>query len=512
MNKHQANPHSNSAENKGVFNRTNLTPAGQNEISVEEAISLSKQENQRQIEKHRPKGSTAEELRNAYNPLKTTDLGNAERLEALAEADLKFVPGIGWLFYDSGVWRADGYAATEIYKKKVIDALYKELEPLIGIHDTENIKKLTNWAKRSEELKKADGALGMAKSSPAFYTLPDKLDSDQMLLNVKNGTIDLKTGRLKAHDRKDLITKITPVNYDPKAKAPVFENFLLQIMGGDKELVSFIQRAVGYSLTGSVKEQCWFICYGVGANGKSTLLDSLYKILGDYGMPAAPDLLMLPRGGGEKHPTEQADLMGKRFVVAQETESGRQLAEVTVKRLTGDALIKARFMRGDFFKFCATHKLWLATNHKPVIKDTTESTWRRIILIPFEVVIPAAERDKDLPEKLVREFPGILAWAVAGCLEWQKSGLQIPARVRAAVNEYQEESDVIGRFLKERTLKDAGNSEYLDKIFKSYQTWCGENNQGATSSRGLSQALQERGLQKVKKECGAAFLGIRLMP
>ena len=512
MNKAQSEGQEILADHREVSDRSNIASGRQNGISVEEAIRLSEQENQRQIEKHRPKGSTAEELRNAYNPNRTTELGNAQRLEALAAIDLKFVPGIGWLFYDSGVWLADNHAATEVYKNRVIDSLYTELEPLIANHDTEGIKRLSAWAKRSEEVKKAEGALGWAKSSPSFYTLPGKLDSDQMLLNVKNGTIDLRTGRLRAHDRKDLITKLAPVNFDPNAKAPVFESFLLQIMGGDKELAGFIQRAVGYSLTGSVKEQCWFICYGVGANGKGTLLNALLEILGSYGIQAAPDLLMLARNGGEKHPTEQADLMGRRLAVAQETESGRQLAEVAVKQMTGGDKIKARFMRGDFFQFNPTHKLWLATNHKPVIKDTTESTWRRIILIPFEVVIPAEERDKDLPEKLFNEFPGILAWAVAGCLEWQRSGLQIPAKVRAAVEEYREESDVIGRFLKDRTLKDAGNSEYLDKIFKSYQEWCNENNQGATSSRGLSQSLQERGLQRVRKELGMAFLGIRVMP
>lgn len=230
MNKTQSESQVILADHKDVESRSNLTPARQNEISVEEAIRLSEQENQRQIEKHRPKGSTAEELRNAYNPFKTTDLGNSERLETLAEADLKFVPGIGWLFYDSGVWLADGYAAAEIFKKKVVGALYKELEPLIASHDTEGIKKLSTWAKRSEELKKAEGALGWAKSSPTFKVLASELDSDQMLLNVKNGTIDLRTGRLKAHDRKDLITKLAPVNFDPHAKAPVFENFLLQVM------------------------------------------------------------------------------------------------------------------------------------------------------------------------------------------------------------------------------------------------------------------------------------------
>jgi len=498
------------------LNQDNIKADQRTDLTDEQLNNLTNAENQRQIEKHqKPKISEAEKTRNFYNPNKTTDLGNAERLAAVAEGDLKYVPGIGWYFYDSGVWLSDNHAAQEVYKNKLIGSLYEEVAAAAAVQKKtgiEAVSALSKWAMRSEGLGKAEGALGMAKSSPAFYTLPGKLDSDQMLLNVKNGTVDLRTGKLRAHDRKDLITKLAPVDFDPSAKAPIFENFLLQIMGGDEELATFIQRAVGYSLTGSVKEQCWFICYGVGANGKGTLLNALLQILGSYGTQAAPDLLMLARGGGEKHPTEQADLMGRRLVVAQETESGRQLAEVAVKQMTGGDKIKARFMRGDFFQFDPTHKLWLATNHKPVIRDTTESTWRRIILIPFEVVIPADERDKDLPEKLFSEFRGILAWAVAGCLEWQRSGLRIPERVRAAAEEYREESDVVGRFLEERTLKDAGNSEPLSKIFKSYQEWCGENNHRPMTTRTFSQSLQERGFQKVKKECGVVFLGVRVSP
>lgn len=448
------------------------------------------------------------ELRNAYNQNKSTDMGNSERLAAFAGDDLRFVPGMGWLVYDSGVWRANNYAAVEIYKKRVIPAIYQEIQAFAATHDNDNIKKTSAWAKRSEEAARAEGALKMARGSEPFHTSSSKLDADPMLLNVENGTIDLRTGKLRAHRRSDLITKIAPVNYDPNARCPVFEKFLLQIMGGDKELVAFIQRVVGYSLTGCIKEQCWFICHGVGANGKGTLLNTLLQILGDYGAQAAPDLLMLARGGGEKHPTEQADLMGRRLVVAQETESGRQLAEVAVKQMTGGDKMKARFMRGDFFEFFPTHKILLATNHKPVIKDTTESTWRRIHLIPFEKVVPAEERDKDLSEKLLAEASGILSWAIAGCLEWQKIGLKPPKKVRAATEEYREESDVIGLFLEDKTTRKNGERETLDDLHKAYVEWAETSKQGVFAKTSFSRLIKERGFDIVRHGPGMVVKGL----
>lgn len=305
---------------------------------------------------------------------------------------------------------------------------------------------------------------------------------------------------------------MAPVDYLPEAKAPAWVKFLLQIMNQNQNLVDFIQRAIGYSLTGLVDEQCWFICHGVGANGKGTLLNTFLSILGGYGTQAAPDLLMLARASGEKHPTEQADLMGRRFAVAQETEEGRRLAEVAVKQMTGGDKIKARFMRGDFFQFDPAFKLWLATNHKPVIKDTTESTWRRIKMIPFEVVIPEHERDQKLSEKLKDESSGILAWAVRGCLEWQKNGLQTPAEVRAATEEYREASDVIGEFLKDRTLKTVAGSESLQLLFNNYTAWAIENGVTAVSLRRFSEALQEKGFSKCRQKSGRQVLGLCLRP
>lgn len=282
----------------------------------------------------------------------------------------------------------------------------------------------------------------LAESEPGIPVLPGELDRDPWLLNVKNGTVDLRTGELRPHKRDDLITKIVPVEYDSEASCPTWLAFLNRIMDGNERLIAFLQRAAGYSLTASTQEQCFFLLYGTGANGKSVFLTTLLAVMGDYGIQAAPDLLLAK--SGESHPTEVADLFGARLVVATETEAGRRLAENLVKQHTSGDRLKARFMRQDFFEFEATFKIWLATNNKPIVKGTDYAIWRRIKLIPFTVTIPPEERDKSLPAKLRQELHGILAWAVQICLEWQKYGLNEPQEVTAATCAYRDEQDILG--------------------------------------------------------------------
>jgi len=286
----------------------------------------------------------------------------------------------------------------------------------------------------------------MAKSELAIG--PEELDTDPWLFNVENGTINLRTGEIREHRREDFVTKLAPVAFDPDADCPLWRQFLQTIFNGSEELVGYIQRLAGYCLTGVTEEHILPFLHGTGANGKSTLVETILKLMGpDYSMKAAPDLLMAKRG--ESHPTDRADLFGKRFVACVETEEGRRLAEALTKELTGGDRVRARRMREDFWEFTPTHHIWLASNHRPTIAGTDHGIWRRVKLIPFDVVIPKAEQDKKLPAKLARELPGILNWAIAGCLDWQRDGMLEPEIVLAATGEYSTEMDEVGQFIEE---------------------------------------------------------------
>lgn len=449
--------------------------------------------------------------RDIYNPNKSTDMGNAERFNRLAGDKIIFVQNIGWHLWDGCRYVSNEEGVKELYKALVIKELYNEVSQKAQEHDTQSVKDMANWAKRSESDKNIISALASAASMEGIFVKPEDLDSDPMLLNVINGTLNLQTGALKNHDPDDLITKLAPVEFDPEATAPIWDRTLNRIFAGNQALINFFKRAIGYSITGKISEQCWFIMHGVGANGKSLTSNSLKDMLGDYAGPGAPNLLMMARGGSDRHPTELADLMGKRMVVCQETEEGRRLSEVLVKQMTGGDAIKARYMRQDFFEFDPTHKLWVATNHKPVIKDTTESTWRRIRLIPFEVVIPAAERDQELPKKLKKEWSGILNWALEGCLEWQRDGMNPPEEVMAATSEYRNDQDIISKFIAEECFESPELRTQLNDLFEGYKSWCERNCEIVRTKNAFSRGLTER--EYVKEVSGVTFyrgLGLKI--
>ena len=325
------------------------------------------------------------------------------------------------------------------------------------------------WAKASQARGKLEAAVKLAESEGAVSANADQFDANPWLLNCANGVLDLRTGTLRPHNRGDLFTALAPVAYDPAATCPTWDAFLTRIMGGSAELISFLQRVIGYSLTGSVREQVLFFLYGAGANGKSTFLKTILAMLGrDYAKQAAPDVLI---ESSDRHPTELADLAGVRFVASIEVSEGKRLAEALVKQLTGGDPVKARLMRQDFFQFDPAFKILLAANHKPVVKGTDFAIWRRIKLIPFTVTIPEAEQDKTLGDKLLAELPGILAWAVRGCLAWQRDGLGIPAEVIDATVAYRAESDELAPFLEECCNLGERLQAQAGPLFEAYKKW-----------------------------------------
>jgi putative DNA primase/helicase len=298
---------------------------------------------------------------------------------------------------------------------------------------------------------------------------PDALDADPMLLNVANGTVNLRTGQLLPHRQEDLITKVAPVTVNSSTSCTLWLQFMNEITDGNQALINYHQRIAGLCLTGDISEQYLFILHGGGANGKSVYADTITGILGDYAGEAAPTLLMATRS--EEHPTQTADLHGKRLVVASETEEGGRLKLQTVKRLTGDKTLKARFMRQDYFSFQRTHKLWMVTNNRPAVRENTHAVWRRIRLIPFEITIPEDRQDKHLVDKLREEWPGILNWMIAGCLEWQRSGLQAPEVVESATRRYQEEQDILAEFVQAVCILDGDLRTPRTEMYGTYKDW-----------------------------------------
>jgi putative DNA primase/helicase len=426
----------------------------------------------------------------AYN---LTDAGNAERLVALHGQDIRYCGPLGkWFVREGQRWAPDERGA--IYQLALDAVRQTHLQALLMEKDPDRRKSILDKALGWEQRPKLEAMVALARYNPNVSVLPQDFDRDRWAFNVLNGTIDLRTGDLRPHRREDLITKLAPVHFDPKAQAPLWEDFLSRIMAGNQSLIFFLQKWTGYALTGDTGEQILLFLYGTGANGKSTCLVTLLNLFGDYGKQAAPSLLIEKKN--DSHPTEVADLRGARLVVCVEVGAGRKMAEVLVKQLTGGDKVKARFMRQDFFEFEPTHKIVLAANHKPVIRGTDNAIWRRIRQIPFEVTIPPEEQDPDLTEKLKAELPGILTWAVQGCLAWRRERLTPPMEVVRATEQYRDEMDILWGFLAEKCLVDPQFRAGATDLYRAYAAWAEANGERAISQRAFGFAMEERGLRK----------------
>jgi putative DNA primase/helicase len=373
-----------------------------------------------------------------------TDVGNARRLLARCGSNIRYVPHWkSWLMWDGQRWQKDSMNRIAHLAKDTIRALYLDAANAPGWESQD----LAKHAIRSEAAGRIAAMVQLAQSDPSVVVAPEVLDADLFRLTVFNGTIDLRSGVLQPHRREDLMTKLAPVTHDPTADCPQWLEMLDRIMAGDAAQIGFLQKALGYALTGDASEQCFFILHGRGANGKSTVIEVIRAVMGDYAMATAPETLLVKATSGGAN-NDIAMLQGARFVSAVETDQGRRIAEALVKQTTGGDRITARFLYGEFFEFPPSFKLFLATNHKPVIRGTDHAIWQRVRLIPFEVQIPEKDQDRHLASKIkAAELPGILNWLIEGCRAWQTDGLTPPERVLAATAEYREEQDVLGRFL-----------------------------------------------------------------
>jgi P4 family phage/plasmid primase-like protien len=429
-----------------------------------------------------------------------TDIANAHRLVERFGGDLRHVGAWGkGLVWDGRRWIVDEGMRWTYYAIQTAERMYAEAQTAFDQAATsgdgarlEAARRDLDWAIASHSAGHVSAMANLSRPLPAVAISHHRLDADPWLLNVQNGTVDLRTGEHRPHRREDLITRVAAVAYDPAARAPIWEGFLRRVMGEDEDLVAYLQRLVGYALTGCVDEHVLVFFYGGGANGKSTFLGTIHALLGDYATPAPRGLLF--RSRGERHPTELATLFGRRFVTCSEIEEGQVFDEALTKDLTGGDRIECRRMREDFWTFEPTHKLFLAGNHKPTVRGDDEGIWRRMRLVPWTVTIPAAERDTRLLEKLRAELPGILRWAVEGCLSWQNGGLGAPRAVTKATTDYRAESDALGEFFRLHVTFERGATIVRKELREAYETWCKDNGHPAFAARRFAARLREHGV------------------
>jgi len=434
----------------------------------------------------------------SHRPL--TDLGNAERLAERFGNELRFVHD--WkkfLFWDGRRWSTDRTGCVIRWAKTTVRSIYGEAA---SASSGEKAEAIANWAKVSEKKDRIIAMVELVRSEPGIPILPETLDRDPYLLNCHNGTIDLRTGELREHRRDDLITKVVPCAYDPDATCPTWMGVLEQVLPG-VEVRGYAQRAVGYSLTGDQGEQVLFFLHGTGANGKSTFLLGVQNTLGhDYAIQAAPELLL--RKNQRSHPTEIADLFGVRFAATVEVGDRQAFDEVLIKQLTGGDRQKGRRMREDFWEFEPTHHIWIAANHRPIICGTDDAIWRRVSLIPFTVQIPKKERDRQLISKLREEREGILAWAVRGCLEWQRRGLDPPQAVVMASDGYRSDMDPVGPFLAQSVRRRVGGRVGASDLYGIYREWAEEHDREPASQTEFGRRAREGGY--VKRKTGGVYV------
>jgi putative DNA primase/helicase len=447
-------------------------------------------------------------------PFYFNDSGNASRLIALYGDDLRYCHAFKkWLVWDQMHWVMDeADQARRLAKDTMVEFFRQASEGR-----NENAEK---FARGSLDARRIANALSLAE--PEIYVKPGDLDQDPYLLNFLNGTVDLRTGDLRPHDRNDLITKLVHYEYRPEAPCPSWRVFLDQIMGGGPDageaelargqrLTDYLQRAFGYSLTGCTSEKAIFVLFGEGDNGKSTMLNTFRQLIEEYATLLQVDTLMV-RQESNNTQADLADLRGARFAQTSEAEEGQRLSQGKLKRITqGMGKIRTARKYENQIEFSESHKLWMDTNHKPTIPDSDDkATFNRLHPIPFTVRIPKESIDREMPAKLLREAEGILAWAVAGAKLQFESGLQKPAEVETASQDWRADSDQLGRFVEERCVVGDGLNTPAAGLYAEYKRWAETGGEHPMTSRAFGTKLPDRGFSKKEITRGTVYLGIGL--
>jgi len=433
-----------------------------------------------------------------------TDTWNAKQFSNMFQGKILWCdPWNTWLIFKEGRWQRDDELKTVDLAKQVAKSMYERASQ---IDDDNERKAFVKWTLRTESRQALMNMIELAK--PDLSVRPELLDVDKYLLNLRNGTYDLRNDKLLSHSPEDRLTMMANVEYDPDAKCPKWIEFLNKIFAGDQDLIGFVQKALGYSLTGDTGEDCFFIVYGTGANGKTTFLNTIETVLGDYAAQSRAETFLSK--DRDTIPSDLARLKGRRFVVATEFPQGKVIAESLIKSLTGRDELTVRELFGKWFQYKPQFKIWLGTNHKPVVRDNSVGFWRRVKLIPFEVQIPVNERIRNFEDILLEEASGILNWMLEGYREWKNEGLGDTEKIREATAEYRDENDVLRDFLEERCIEDPNASISKKELYQAYVDWSTFNTEKTLSKGTFLRLIEERGYKPYRSNKERGWKGITL--
>jgi len=459
-----------------------------------------------------PGGCNSDEaILNGFN---LTDSGQAEAIAHLYGGALRFDhTNKRWLIWDGNRWKEDEVGEVYQIAKRVAR---KRLAASVKCEDDEKRPKIAKWSIASESSYRISCTLELAANQPPIATTSEQYDQNPWLLGCTNGVLNLRTCNLGLGQPEDMMTFSTKISYKEGAQCPRWRQFLVEIFRGDAEVISFIQRAVGYSLTGDIREQVMFLLYGTGSNGKSVFLNILSKVLGQYAQNTPISTILADPRGFKTNSNDLAALRGKRFVTATEVKEYLRFDEGRIKVITGGDPITARFLHKEFFTYQPQLKLWVAANHKPIISDTTESIWRRICLVPFKnhfskkPADSSMQADNILSNKLMSEAPGIFCWCVEGCRKWQQEGLGFPESVRLATQDYRDENDPIGKFIEERLVNNEAGEVPASVLYREFGTWCQNNGEILLNPTVFGNRMKDRELKKEKSRGVIIYKGIAI--
>lgn len=420
-------------------------------------------------------------------------MGNAERFADTHLENVRYVSAWKkWIFWNGKRWIVGADDQVRRMAHTSVKSLYNQAAKE---NDADMAAKLAKWAAQSC---RSSSITAMLKETAALLSIDSTvLDSNPWLFNCNNITIDLESGGIRPYRREDYITKIAPIDFNPDAECPLFIEVVHRCLDGDLELIEFVQRFFGYCLSGSTREQIIVIFHGLGANGKTVILSTTMRVLGDYAQTTRPETLMVKYGN--QIPSDLAKLKGARFVVASESEDGHRLAESAIKAMTGGEKIQARALYADWFEYQPEFKILLCTNHKPTIRGNDHAIWRRIRLVPFTITIPEGEQDKDLPEKLKAELPGILRWIVEGAAKWLSLGLGCPEKVQTATRDYQSEQNVIKTFLEYCCTERQDAACGAKDLFTVFEKWRSDEGHPNVTQTKFGRMLSDIGFEKTRQ-------------
>ncbi len=453
-----------------------------------------------------------------------TETTLARQLVTLYGNDLRYVAGLGWLLWDGRHWRADVLGDMQ----ELVKSLGSEWRADAGAimltlaHATDDLeyqrifgrsRRVESLANQCEGVRKIENILKAATSIPGIAMPVDTLDSDPFLLNVRNGTIDLRTGGLCPHRREDYITGVAPVDYDPDAHSPIWDRFLVDVTGGDMDLETYIQRVVGYTLLGKTDEEILIMIHGPGGSGKSTFVEAIRSVLGSLAKTA--DFASFLKSNNSAIRNDIARLRGARLVTSVEVDEGSELAAAMVKQVTGGDTISARYLYKEPIEFKPSFTLFMVTNDLPEIDGTDSGLDRRIMTVPFVHAVPSEKRDPALKAFLTDPDlagPAILAWAVAGCLAYQQQeGLGTCEAVEAASREYRESTDAVGRFIEDCCVVGPGEWESSANLYQAYRDWAGNNGElPILVVKALAGRLKKKGMEPAKRGGKRGWSGLSL--